>query len=195
MNDEELTRKNIRMGLTFLAVVAMMIVLTFATVPLYRLFCQKTGYDGTPQIDPGATASKVLDRKLTIRFNADVITGMPWTFRPDQPEITISIGEKGLTSFYARNNAKEAIEGTAIFNVLPENAGIYFHKVQCFCFGRQRLEAGAEAHMPVAFFVDPKIDDDPDLKDLKTITLSYTFFKADSKDLEDALQDIYNSVK
>lgn len=193
MNNDELTKKNIRTGLIFLGVVFGMILLSFASVPLYKLFCQVTGYDGTPKIDPNAVAERILDRDITIRFNADVAQGMPWTFKADKPEVTLKIGERGFISFYAKNPTSQAIEGTAIFNVLPETAGPYFHKVQCFCFGRQVLEPNGEAHMPVAFFIDPKIADDPDLKNIKTITLSYTFFKADSKALEDALQDIYNS--
>lgn len=191
--NDELTKKNIRTGLIFLGVVFGMILLSFASVPLYKLFCQVTGFGGTPKIDPNAVAERILDQDITIRFNADVATGMPWTFKADHPEITLKIGERGFTSFYAKNNASQAIEGTAIFNVLPEAAGAYFHKVQCFCFGLQTLEGKADAHMPIAFFIDPKIADDPDLKHIKTITLSYTFFKADSKALEDALQDIYNS--
>lgn len=195
MTPEEMTRKNVRLGMIVLAVICLMIGATFASVPLYRLFCQITGYDGTPKTDPNAVSSGVLEKTIVIRFNADVIQGMPWQFRPDHKEMTLKIGEKGFTSFYAKNPTNKAIEGTAIFNVLPETAGPYFHKTECFCFGRQTLAPGAEAHMPVAFFVDPKIVDDPDMKDVSSITLSYTFFRADSKALEDALQDLYNSDK
>jgi len=176
-----------------LAVVLGMIGLSFASVPLYRMFCQVTGFGGTPNIDPDAKADRVLDKKITIRFNADMSAGMPWTFKAEVPSVTLNIGQKGMASFYARNNSNLPIEGTAIFNVLPEAAGKYFHKTQCFCFSSQILEAGKDTHMPVMFFVDPSIVADPDLKDIDTITLSYTFFKADSKALENALQDIYNS--
>jgi len=189
----ELNQKNKRAGLIMLAVVLGMIGLSFASVPLYRMFCQVTGFDGTPNIDPNAKADRILDKKITVRFNADMSSGMPWTFKAEAPSLTLNIGQKGMASFYARNNANVPIEGTAIFNVLPETAGKYFHKTQCFCFSRQTLEAGRDAHMPVVFFVDPSIAADPDLKDIDTITLSYTFFKADSKALENALQDIYNS--
>ncbi|NBX66988.1 MAG: cytochrome c oxidase assembly protein [Proteobacteria bacterium] len=190
---DELIRKNQRAGLIVLAVIVGMLLLSFASVPLYRLFCQVTGFGGTPNIDPNAVAEKVLDQVMTIRFNADVAQGMPWSFVADHPSLTIRIGEKGFTSFKAKNLTSQPIEGTAIFNVLPEGAGKYFHKTQCFCFGRQALAGGQEAHMPIAFFVDPEIVNDPNLKGLKTITLSYTFFKADSKALENALQDLYNS--
>lgn len=189
----ELGRKNKRAGLIMLAVVLGMIGLSFASVPLYRMFCQVTGFDGTPNIDPNAQADRILDKKITIRFNADVSAGMPWSFKAEAPSLTLNIGQKGMASFYARNQSKAPIEGTAIFNVLPETAGKYFHKTQCFCFSSQTLEAGKDAHMPVVFFVDPAIVADPDLKDIDTITLSYTFFKADSKALENALQRIYNS--
>lgn len=189
--DEDLTKKNIRTGLIFLGIVFGMILLTFASVPLYRLFCQVTGYDGTPKIDPNAVAERILDRDITIRFNADVAAGMPWSFKADKPAITLKIGERGFTSFYAKNLTSTPIEGTAIFNVLPEVAGKYFHKVQCFCFGRQTLEGHQDAHMPIAFFVDPKIVDDPDLRNIKTITLSYMFFRADSPELDKALDSLY----
>lgn len=189
---DDIARKNRRAGLIVASVVAGMLLLSFASVPLYRMFCQVTGFGGTPNIDPDATASRILDRMITVRFNADVASGMPWEFKPETPAMTLRIGEKGLAAFYARNSTSVPIEGTAIFNVLPESAGKYFHKTQCFCFGRQTLAAGQDAHMPVAFFVDPAITDDPDLADLGTITLSYTFFRADSQALENALQQIYN---
>lgn len=184
-------KNNNRVAVIVVAVVLGMIGLTFASVPLYRLFCQVTGYDGTPYIDPNGKADRVLDREVLVRFNADVDEGMPWTFKPETRSVKMKIGEKALVSFYARNETSKPIEGTAIFNVLPETVGPYFHKTQCFCFGRQLLEGHAEAHMPVQFFIDPKIADDPDLKDLKTITLSYTFFKADSPELDKALDTFY----
>ncbi|HEY8964140.1 MAG TPA: cytochrome c oxidase assembly protein [Alphaproteobacteria bacterium] len=186
MNDEDLIRKNQRMGLIIFTVIVGMVGLSFASVPLYRLFCQVTGFGGTPQIGRGAGDIKILDRDITIRFNADVASGMPWTFHPETPQVTLKIGQQGLVSFYAKNNSRQGIEGTAIFNVLPEQAGIYFHKIQCFCFERQVLEAGKDAHMPVVFYIDPAIADDPDLKDIRTLTLSYTFFKADT--LEESLK-------
>jgi cytochrome c oxidase assembly protein subunit 11 len=191
--NETLAQKNKRSGLYVLVGVFLMLGLSFASVPLYRLFCQVTGFAGTPRIDPNAVSDRILDRKITIRFNADVSSGMPWQFKADTPSTLINIGEKGFTSFYAKNLTSKPIEGTAIFNVLPQAAGKYFHKTQCFCFALQTLEAGGEAHMPVAFFVDPDITKDPDLKGINTITLSYTFFKADSKALENAMEAIYNT--
>jgi len=191
MSQDDLTRKNARMGLIVLTVIVGMLALSFASVPLYRLFCQVTGFGGTPNIDPTAVAEKILDQEMTIRFNADVSSNMPWIFEAEQASVTMPIGQKALISFYAKNPTSTTMEGTAIFNVLPENAARYFHKVQCFCFGLQELGPGAEAHMPVAFFIDPKIVDDPDLEGIKTITLSYTFFKADSPELEKAMDSLY----
>lgn len=178
--DDDLIRKNQRMGLIVGAVLLGMVGLSFASVPLYRLFCQVTGFGGTPQIGRAVGDVKILDRDITVRFNADVAPDMPWTFRPDEKSVTLKVGQQGLTSYYSKNNSSKAIEGMATFNVLPETAGIYFHKVQCFCFERQTLQGNQEAHMPVLFYVDPAIADDPDLKDIHTITLSYTFFKADT---------------
>lgn len=179
------------MGFIILTVIVIMMGAAFASVPLYRLFCQVTGFGGTPKIDPSAAAEKILTQEMTVRLNADVDRAMPWIFRPDMASVTMPIGQKALVSFFAKNPTSRTIEGTAIFNVLPESAAAYFHKVQCFCFGRQVLKAGAEAHMPVAFFIDPKIVNDPELEGVKTLTLSYTFFKADSPELEKALDKIY----
>lgn len=176
--DDELTRKNIRLGLSVVAVFFLMVGLAFASVPLYRLFCQVTGFGGTPQI--GGTSAKVLDQEITVRFNADVARDLPWTFYPEQKQITVKIGQQAVVSFYAKNNTDEPIEGMSVFNLLPETVGSYFHKVQCFCFERQTLEPRQEVHMPMVFFIDPSIVDNPDLRDLKTITKSYTFFRADN---------------
>lgn len=193
MNDDELIRKNLRFGGIFVIVSIIMIGLTFASVPFYRLFCQVTGFDGTPTIDPNGHASHIIDRQIIVRFNADVIQGMPWSFHPESEPVTMKIGQKALVSFYARNESDHPITGTAIYNIVPEEAGQYFHKTQCFCFSSQTLEPHADAHMPVQFFVDPKLNDDPDLKDLKTITLSYTFFPAQSQELDKALDKFYQN--
>lgn len=176
--DEDLARKNARLGLTVMLVFFVMLGAAFASVPLYRLFCQITGFGGTPMV--GGAAGEVLDQEITVRFNTDKARDLPWDFYAEQPKITVKIGQQALVTFYAKNNSNEPIEGMAIYNLLPETVGQYFHKVQCFCFDRQTLEPGQEVHMPMLFFIDPKIVDDPDLKDLKTITKSYTFFRADN---------------
>ncbi len=189
--DQELVRKNARMGLTVLLVVIAMIGLSFASVPLYRLFCAATGFDGTTRVAK-ALPDHVLERTVTVKFNTDTGPGMPWDFRPDMREITVHLGEKGLASFTAHNKQARVTAGTALYNVTPPKAGRYFQKIQCFCFDKQVLQSGESVAMPVMFFVDPKMADDPNMKDVDTITLSYTFYEADSKELEQALTDFYN---
>lgn len=144
------------------------------SVPLYRLFCQVTGYQGTTRKAAEAPV-EVLDATVTVRFNTDVGPNLPWTFTPPEP-VKLKIGERGLVFFEARNNAAEPITGAAVFNVTPSQAGRYFDKIACFCFTEQTLAAGETAKMPVSFFVDPKIVEDVDARQIKTITLSYTFY-------------------
>ena len=156
------------------AVVLGMVGLSYAAVPLYQLFCQVTGYGGTTQVADRRNAV-VTDRIIKIRFDSS-INGLPWAFQPAKREIRVRVGENTLAYYQAKNLSDEAVAGTATFNVTPLKAGRYFSKVECFCFTEQRLEAGAQVDMPVLFFVDPAIENDPNLRDLKTITLSYTFF-------------------
>ena len=170
-------RRNARTGVVLTGIVAGMIGLSFASVPLYRLFCQVTGYGGTTQVAEAAPGT-VSERVIKVRFNADTGPGLPWTFKPVQREIALKVGESGLAYYRARNLADVAVTGTSTFNVTPLKAGRYFSKVQCFCFDEQRLEAGQELDMAVSFFVDPAILSDRNLDDVKTITLSYTFFRA-----------------
>lgn len=151
-----------------------MTTLVVYSVPLYRLFCQVTGYQGTTQRAAGAPV-EVLDASITVRFNTDVSPDLPWTFTPPEP-VKLKIGERGLVFFKARNDAAETVAGVAVFNVTPNQAGPYFDKIACFCFTEQTLAAGQSADMPVSFFVDPKIADDVDARQIKTITLSYTFY-------------------
>ncbi len=191
-HDAELVKKNQRTGLIVLGIVIGMIGLSFASVPLYRLFCQITGFGGVAQKEAGPSG-KVLDREITVRFNTDVNPNLPWEFRAETPTVTLKIGQEALVSYTARNQSSEPVAGTAIFNVTPLSAGKYFHKTQCFCFNYQMIGPGQEAHFPVVFYIDPAIADNPELDDLKTITLSYTFFKADSPELENALEDFYKS--
>ncbi len=169
-----------------------MLALSFASVPLYSLFCKITGFDGTTQT-AAALPGIVLDRRITVKFNADTGRGLDWDFRPEMREIDVRLGEKGLTAFQARNRGNKAAGATALYNVTPYKAGKYFHKIQCFCFDEQTLAAGEDVSMPVLFFVDPSLDEDPDMDDVKTITLSYTFYRAESNELEDALDAFYNT--
>ena len=159
-----------------------MVGVGFAAVPLYNLFCRVTGFGGTTQrYDPVAAAAEpqVLSSTMSIRFDANVSPKLPWKFYPEHPTDTVSIGARDMAIFVAENNSPHAVTGTASFNVTPDAAGKYFTKIQCFCFTEQRLEAGQKIRMPVLFFVDPKIMDDPDARDIQEITLSYTFHPVD----------------
>ncbi len=176
-NTHPVTRRNARTGVMLTGIVLGMVGLSFASVPLYRLFCQVTGYGGTTQVAEAAPGA-MSDRVIKVRFNADTAPGLPWRFKPVQREIALRVGEAGLAYFRARNLTDRAVTGTSTFNVTPLKAGQYFNKVQCFCFDEQRLEAGQEVDMAVSFFVDPEIMSDRNLDDVKTITLSYTFFRA-----------------
>ena len=181
-------KKTLRIALL---VVAGMIGLTYASVPLYSLFCKATGYGGEIRrvaSNPGEVANRV----LTVRFNADTAPDLSWDFGPEQGPVKARVGEDSLISYLARNNGSTAITGTAVYNVTPEKAGRYFNKTQCFCFQEQTLQPGESAHFPVSFYVDPAIMEDENLDDVGTITLSYTFFRNDSAALEKATETFYN---
>jgi cytochrome c oxidase assembly protein subunit 11 len=154
-----------------------MLGMGFASVPLYRMFCQATGFGGTTMKITEAQAATITasDRIMTIRFDANVERGMPWDFRPVQNTDTVSIGARDMAIYTAKNLSSKPMTGTATFNVEPEQAGKYFSKVQCFCFTEQTLRPGQEVRMPVIYYVDPKILQDPEMKDVDSITLSYTF--------------------
>jgi len=173
-----LDRRNRRVALMAALFGLAMLGLGYASVPLYRLFCQITGFGGTTQrIDEAqaATIKPVAGKTISIRFDGNIASGLPWKFRPDAVTDTIEIGARDMTTFYARNLSGRAVTGTATFNVTPTQAGKYFNKIQCFCFIEQTLAPGQEVHMPVIYFVDPAILKDPDAKDIEQITLSYTF--------------------
>ncbi len=184
--------KNTKSLIGVLGIVVMMGGLAFASVPLYDMFCRITGYGGTTQMG-GTAPDKILDRQITVKFNADVSRNMPWSFKPDEHQTVVNVGQQKLIAYHARNKSKVPVAGTAIYNVTPDKAGKYFHKTQCFCFDRQILKPGEDMQMPVVFFIDPAIENDRDMEDVGTITLSYTFFPADSKELDDALEAFYNA--
>ena len=175
-------RKPVTAGI-LLAVVVGMVGLSYAAVPLYRLFCQATGYGGTTQVAEVAPG-QVSKRTMTVRFNADIAPDLAWSFRPAQREVAVRIGEEGLAFYDAVNESEEAVTGTAVFNVTPLKAGPYFSKIDCFCFTEQVLAPGERATMAVSFFIDPDILDDPNMFDLETITLSYTFYRAVDADAD-----------
>ena len=166
---------NRKVVLACLAALAVMGSVTAASPTLYKIFCQVTGYGGTTQRVDEASA-RVLDREITIRFDANVSGALPWLFQPKQREVTIKIGETKQISYEASNLFNSPTRGKATFNVVPELAGAYFNKLQCFCFTDTTLKPGEKLDMPVVFFVDPEIVNEVDLKDIKTITLSYTMF-------------------
>ncbi len=157
------------------SIIVGMLVLTAASVPLYRLFCQVTGYGGTTQRAEAAPGEAV-GEPITVAFNADVAPGLPWSFRPEQRRVEVRPGEERLAFYEAVNHDSGPVVGTAVFNVTPFKVGSYFSKVHCFCFDEQTLEPGQRVDMGVSFFVDPAMLDDPDARDVREITLSYTFY-------------------
>jgi len=167
-------------------VVLGMVGLSFAAVPLYGIFCRATGFGGTTQRASQA-ASHMLDRKIEIRFNTDVNGELPWVFKPNQRSVTLKVGETGMATFHAHNESGTPLVGTAVYNVTPEKAGLYFDKIQCFCFTQQLLRPQESADLPVAFYIDPAIADDRNMDDVSVITLSYTFYKAKSQALDKAI--------
>jgi cytochrome c oxidase assembly protein subunit 11 len=169
--------RNLRTGLALSLVVCAMTGLAFASAPLYRMFCQVTGYGGTTQVAE-TVPELVSERRITVRFNADVNPKLPWNFEPLDRAVTLRIGEPGLAFYRAVNMTDRPVSGTATFNVTPLKAGQYFNKTQCFCFDEQSLEAGEAVEMGVSFFIDPAILEDRNLDDVTTVTLSYTFFRS-----------------
>jgi cytochrome c oxidase assembly protein subunit 11 len=161
-------------------IVFAMVGASFAAVPLYRIFCEATGYGGTTQRSAAAPKGEAKGL-VTVRFDASTATDLGWEFRPLQASVTLHPGEERIIAYRAINKTKEPITGTATFNVTPFKAGIYFNKIQCFCFSEQHLAPGESADLAVQFFVDPDILTDPDTRDVDTITLSYTMFRARSQ--------------
>jgi cytochrome c oxidase assembly protein subunit 11 len=154
-----------------------MLGLSFAAVPLYRLICQKTGFGGTPQIGLFNIEAPKEDHFIRVKFTASTHRNLPWNFIPKQHEVMVKIGEPKLVYYQAENISYRPIVGMATYNVSPDKAGIFFGKIQCFCFEEQRLEAGQTLELPVLLTISPDILKDPLTKDLKTLTLSYTFFE------------------
>ena len=178
--DPQRNSANARVAISLAAVVCGMVGLAFASVPLYELFCRVTGFGGTTQV-ADSVPEMISERRITVRFNADVSPKLPWDFKPEETSVELRVGEPGLAFYVATNEAARPTTGTASFNVTPDKAGIYFSKVQCFCFEEQELKPGESMRMGVSFFVDPALLDDPGMADVETITLSYTFFR----DLDD----------
>jgi cytochrome c oxidase assembly protein subunit 11 len=174
-HDPALTRRLRRTAAICATLVLGMIGLAYAAVPLYDLFCRVTGFDGTPVVG-SAPAGPALDRIVRVRFDANVAPGLNWRFTPEVAEITAKVGETQTVFYKVHNAGSAAAAGIATFNVQPGQVGGYFVKIQCFCFNEQTLQAGETMEVPVVFYIDPEIAKDPNLKDLSSITLSYTYF-------------------
>ncbi|MDO9415764.1 MAG: cytochrome c oxidase assembly protein [Pararhizobium sp.] len=168
-------RNNGRVVIACLVFVASMVGMSYAAVPLYKMFCEVTGYDGTTKRVEQAS-DVVLDRDITVRFDANTANGLPWDFQPVKREVKLKIGETVQIMYKAKNISKVATTGQATFNVTPLSAGAYFNKIHCFCFTETTLQPGEEMEMPVVFFVDPAIVEPIETKDIQTLTLSYTFY-------------------
>jgi cytochrome c oxidase assembly protein subunit 11 len=174
-------RRNAIVGSGIAAVIVGMVGMSFAAIPLYRLFCSATGYGGTPNIGLAASPGSS-GQSIRVRFNADTNPGLPWNFAPDQREVTLELGDEKVAFYHAENLLSRPVTGMALYNVTPEKVGKYFHKTACFCFNKQTLAANQSMEFPVSFWVDPAIRSDPNTADVRVITLSYTFFRS----LEDA---------
>ncbi|NJR13507.1 MAG: cytochrome c oxidase assembly protein [Phyllobacteriaceae bacterium] len=185
--DKAKGRANMRVAAACVAFFGSMVGMAYAAVPLYQLFCQVTGFGGTPQIAATAPAD-VLDRTIKVRFDANVAPGVPWDFAPKTREIEVRLGETVQIDYAATNRGTRPVWATATFNVTPEGAGAYFNKMQCFCFTETELKPGQSMDMPVVFFVDPDIINNSESARITTITLSYTFFPTGKSGNEAAVQ-------
>ena len=168
-------RRHRKVGLWSAGLALAMVGAAYAAVPLYRLLCQVTNFDGTPRRAYEASAV-VLDKTITVRFDANTAPGLPWRFEPVQTTLTVKIGETTLAFYRATNTSDRPVTGTATFNVFPEQAAPFFNKLQCFCFTEQTLQPGESVEFPVSFFIDPQIVHDKDARSSTHITLSYTFY-------------------
>ncbi|MFZ5671224.1 MAG: cytochrome c oxidase assembly protein [Pseudomonadota bacterium] len=177
--------RNARVAIVCAAVFAGMVGAAYASVPLYRAFCQLTGFDGTVRKADKAP-DRILERKLTIRFDANV-RDLPWTFTPDQVKQDVRIGDTGLAFYRVTNNGKTPLTGRASYNVIPESAGLYFQKLECFCFTDQTIQPGQTVEFPVVYFVDPKFAEDFETRGAREVTLSYTFFPSAAEKTQAAL--------
>lgn len=178
-SDPEMAKRNKRVAMTGLFIAVGMVGLAYASVPLYQLFCQVTGFGGTPQI-AGDAPKGFIDRQVTVRFDSNVANDLAWTVTP-AAHITDNVGKVDTVNYVATNYSDKPVTGTAVFNVSPEKAGVYFNKIECFCFTEQTLQPGETVDMPIVFFVDPELDGNQELDTIKEITLSYTFYASDNE--------------
>jgi cytochrome c oxidase assembly protein subunit 11 len=188
------TSRNNTVLVSCLAVVFGMVGLSYAAVPLYDLYCRVTGYGGTPQ-RADAAPTTVSDRVITVRFDTNIDAALPWTFQPEKRSVRVKVGENRLVFFHAVNNSDRPIVGHATFNVVPDRAGRYFSKIQCFCFTEQKLDPGQSVEMPVSFFIAPEILTDRDGDSIHEITLSYTFYPAANQKAVDTTTSAVQSAQ
>ena len=188
------TSQNRMVLVSCLALVFGMVGLSYAAVPLYDLYCRVTGYGGTPQ-RADAAPGVVSDRVITVRFDTNTDAALPWTFQPEKRSVQVKVGENRLVFFHAANNSERAIVGHATFNVVPDRAGRYFSKIQCFCFTEQKLDPGQSVEMPVSFFIAPEILTDRDGDSIREITLSYTFYPAAKQKAVDTSSAVQSAPK
>lgn len=179
-----LAQKNGRTAAMFALLAVAMVALAFASVPLYRLFCQVTGFGGTTQMRVGGDAPGAVGKIINVRFDANTNSALPWSFEPEKHVERTALGARKMAFYTAKNLSDKPVTGTATFNVTPVQAGQYFAKIQCFCFTEQTLKPGEEIRMPVVYYVDPKLLDDPSTGDISEITLSYTFYPVDEAKTE-----------
>jgi len=170
-------RRNGTVAGVLAAVIVGMVGMSFAAIPLYRVFCQATGYGGTPKIGPAASPGAT-GQMITVRFNADTYPDLPWHFAPVQSQVRVNLGAEQLAFYEARNESAFPVTGVATYTVTPDKAAKYFHKTACFCFNAQTLAPNQDIQFPLSFWVDPAIATDPDTADVNTVTLSYTFFRS-----------------
>ncbi|MFK5978564.1 MAG: cytochrome c oxidase assembly protein [Rhizobiaceae bacterium] len=172
--------KNLRIGAICLGLVFGMGGMAYAAVPLYKIFCQVTGFGGTTQRVDNIDGIKILDREITVIFDANMTSGLDWSFKPVQRRVKVKLGELKQISYIAENLSDKPLTGTATFNVTPQAMGAYFNKIECFCFTDTKIEPHGKLDMPVVFFIDPDLDQEEFLKSIKSVTLSYTFFPSES---------------
>ena len=175
-----LRRRHLRVALVCGAFVAGMVGMSFAAVPFYNWLCRTTGFDGTPLIAT-AKPTQTIERTIIVSFDANVAPGLAWSFAPERRAIELKVGETVLVQYVAKNLADNESTGSATYNVSPAVAAAYFNKLECFCFTEQRMSSGEQLEMPVSFFIDPAIAADPELANIREITLSYTFFPVRKK--------------
>jgi cytochrome c oxidase assembly protein subunit 11 len=176
-HDTDLQRRHRRVALTVVGMVAGMLGMAYASVPLYQMFCRVTGFGGVPQIATSESATRG-QKVLTIHFDSNIASDLPWFFEPEQPSIKLRTGETATVFFKVRNRSDKTTSGLASYNVTPERSGLYFNKLACFCFSEQTLAPGESMDMPVVFYIDPAVETDEIMKGQDNITLSYTFFAA-----------------